>query len=205
VRRRGRQQLRQRDGVAVGARALVAHVEHERNGTFARRVCQEAKRRAVLRFERRERAGDRTQRAEHDRQACGTRAPRAEQLVAERGIPVAPRRDPRRRRTARGESALDRLVDRLGKPPAPRRADALELGHDHSAALELHARSVARVLRGEHHAPGRATRARSKRARCARHLGPAHRTNDPLGQRLVLHRDGKMYARVAAYGPLSCE
>lgn len=191
----GRQHLREGDGIPVGARRAVPHVEHERDRTLPRRRRQEAKRRAVLRLERGELAGDRAQWTEHDGEARRAGSPRAEQLVAQRRVPIAARSNAGRRRPARDQLALERLVDGLGQTSAPRRPDALELGHDHPGALELDARRVALAFRGEHDVPGQLTSA------CARRFAPHV---NPLGQRLVLHRDGKMYARGAAIGPLSC-
>jgi hypothetical protein len=148
---RGHEQGSQGDGVPVGAGGGVARVEDEDQRALARRVGEETQRRAVLGLERRERARRGAERTENDREASPADPSRAEELVAQRRVAVAPRRDPRRRRASCRQRVLDRLVDGLAQPASRRRAYALQLGHEVSRAFQPHARGVAFVERREAH------------------------------------------------------
>ena len=97
---------------------------------------EKAQRRAVLRFEGAEGARRGAERTEDDRDAGRADAPRAKELVAQRRVAVARARQARSRGASRRELALDGVVDRVGEPSAERRADALELDHDHPGHAE---------------------------------------------------------------------
>jgi hypothetical protein len=156
----GDEERTQGDRVAVGARDGIARVEDEDQRSLARRVGEEAQRRAVLRLERGEGARRGAERAEDDREATASDATRAKELVAQRRVAIASRGDPRSGSASRGQGVLDRLVDGLAQPASRRRADPLELGHQMTRALQPHARRIALVERREAHLPRAFARAR---------------------------------------------
>ena len=148
----------ERHGGSVRCRHRVSPVEHQRHRSLLRGLGEEAKRRRVLGLERRSEAGRSAEGAEHDRQARGTGASCAEELIAQRRVAIAAGGESGARGAASCEGLLDRLVYDLGEPPTCRGTDALELHHDDPGAREALARLVTLVHRREGRGAGGARR-----------------------------------------------